>query len=278
MRLKDLFTVPAGQKVTEKHLRRVLISSICSILLCMSCLVSTTWSWFAVSIENTGNVIQIGTPEVTVIVGNESVTTGKNLSAGKYDVTIQRPVNQDDLQKKMECVVILTIQRNNEPLGIYKIVVSESSSVTIEANCDCVLSWEASWFAPASANEISNGVITVFAENTTDPSTEPTTAPSSEAEIEPSTEATTTPSTEPSTEGTPPTTVPSTEASTEPSTEATTESSTEQTTDPTTATPPETNPTESGQTETTSTTTPPAETTGSTESTTESTGESDDVV
>lgn len=274
MRLKDLFTVPAGQKVTEKHLRRVLISSICSILLCMSCLVSTTWAWFAVSIENTGNVIQIGTPEVTVTVGSTPFTSGENLAAGEHEVIINRTVNQDDLQKKMECFVILTIQRNSETPAIYKIAVSESSLVTIKTNGDCVLSWEASWFAPASANEISNGIITVFAENTTDPSTEPTTAPSSEAETEPSTEAATTPSTEPSTEETPPTTVPSTEASTEPSTEATTEPSTEQTTDPTTATSPETTPTESSQTEVTSATSPSVETTASTEST----GESDDVV
>lgn len=272
MRLKDLFAVPAGQKVTEKHLRRVLISSICSILLCMTCLVSTTWAWFAVSIVNTDNVIQIGTPEVTVTVGNESVTTGKNLSAGEYEITIKRSVNQDDLQKKMECVVVLTVQRNNEPLGIYKIVVSDSSSVRIEVNCDFVLSWEASWFAPASADEISDGgAIMVTAEDSTDSSTEPTTAPSTEAVTEPSTEATTTPPTEPSTEETTPTTVPSTEAATEPSTETTTEPSTEQTTVPTTATASGTNPTESGVTEGTDPST--ETTTASTESTAESTGE-----
>ena len=59
MKIKELFTVPEGQKVTEKVFHRVLISSICSILLCMSCLVSTTWAWFTVSIENQGNEIQI---------------------------------------------------------------------------------------------------------------------------------------------------------------------------------------------------------------------------
>ena len=58
--LKSLFTVPEGEKITEKQMQRVLVSSVCSILLLLSCLVSTTWAWFAVSIENTGNVIEIG--------------------------------------------------------------------------------------------------------------------------------------------------------------------------------------------------------------------------
>ena len=44
-------------------MRRVLISSICSILLCMTCLVSTTWAWFAISIENEQN--EIVTAELT---------------------------------------------------------------------------------------------------------------------------------------------------------------------------------------------------------------------
>lgn len=58
MQLKELFTVPAGEKITEQCLRRVLVSSICSILLCMTCLVTTTWAWFTVSIETT-EVIEI---------------------------------------------------------------------------------------------------------------------------------------------------------------------------------------------------------------------------
>lgn len=59
-KLKYLFTVPENEKVTEKHLMRVLISSVCSILLCMTCLVSTTWAWFTVSITSENNVIGIG--------------------------------------------------------------------------------------------------------------------------------------------------------------------------------------------------------------------------
>lgn len=256
MRFRDLFTVPTGQKVTEKHLRRVLISSICSILLCMTCLVSTTWAWFAVSIVNTDNVIQIGTPEVTVTVNGASFTPGDSLSTGEYLVTINRTVNEDDLQQKMEFFVILTIQSDSETPAIYKLAVSESSSVTIQTNGDCKLSWVASWFLPASADEISNGVIVVTAEDGTDPSTELATSHSTETVTEASTEATTIPSTESSTEGTVPTTVPSTEATTEPPTETTTTEATEAATEAITV------PTATGET------TEPTETTPATEDTT----------
>lgn len=195
MRIRELFTVPDGKKVTEKAFGRVLISSICSILLCMACLAGTTWAWFAVSIENRGNVIQIGTPEVTVAVDDNSFTSGSSLSAGEHLVKINRTVNQDDLHQKMEFFVILAIQSEGET-AIYQIAVSESSSVTIKTNGECKLSWVASWFAPANADEISDGVIVVATEEDTVPSTEPTTTPSSEVGTEPSTEAATEPSAE----------------------------------------------------------------------------------
>ena len=78
MGIKKLFTVPEGEKITEQVFCRVLISSICSMLLCMACLAGTTWAWFTVSIENTGNVIEIGTnwtepsEEATTDPGQES--------------------------------------------------------------------------------------------------------------------------------------------------------------------------------------------------------------
>ena len=74
MRLKELFSVPEGKKVTEKVFGRVLISSVCSILLSMACLISTTWAWFTVSIENTDNVIHIAT-----VTPNVQITSGENV-------------------------------------------------------------------------------------------------------------------------------------------------------------------------------------------------------
>lgn len=92
MKMKCLFTVPQGEKVTEKHLRRVLISSICSILLCMACLASTTWAWFTVGIENTDNVIEMATATASVQISPVAITDENGayiLNAGEnYTVTV----------------------------------------------------------------------------------------------------------------------------------------------------------------------------------------------
>lgn len=71
-KLRYLFTVPQGEKVTEKHFRRVLISYVCSILLTMSCLFSTTWALFQHSVVSADNVIQMGTFEPVILVQQEN--------------------------------------------------------------------------------------------------------------------------------------------------------------------------------------------------------------
>ena len=50
----------------DKQMRMVLISMISSILLCITCLVGTTWAWFHTSITSAGDSINIG--EMTVAV------------------------------------------------------------------------------------------------------------------------------------------------------------------------------------------------------------------
>lgn len=237
MRLKDLFTVPTGQKVTEKHLRRVLISSICSILLCMTCLVSTTWAWFAVSIENTGNVIEIGTPGVVLKNGDTELEYGAQLGSGTHTIHITHANNPDDFDKKSTLYVTLIIGCDNGTTTVFTTLNQDnqySTTVNIvnETGKSFGLSWNVSWFTPVNAVALTEDIITLNNENTTEDTTDSATAPmqaattepSTEAVTEPSTEVTTSPTTEPSTETT---TAPTEEASpeeTDPSTETTTAS------------------------------------------------------
>lgn len=205
MCIKELFTVPEGAKVTEKMFGKVLLSSVCGILLCMACLVSTTWAWYTVSIENEENVIEIIKPEVTVKVDDALFISGDKLTEGDHTVTITRSVNQDDLRAKMEFYVVLTIQSEGQTPAVYKIAVSDTSSVTVSAGTACMLTWEASWLTPENANELQEGHITVAAADPTEPSTEAVTEPSAEAA-----QATTVPdpSSEPTAGETQPQTVP----------------------------------------------------------------------
>lgn len=190
MRLKDLFSVPAGQKVTERHLRRVLASSICSILLCMSCLAGSTWAWFTVSIENRDNVIQIGKPEVIVTKGDEKLNSGDTLEHGNHTVWIKHGNEEDDLQKKSTLYVTLTIQVGNETKFVYVTLDHNNNyttEVTVICNQDCTLSWEASWFAPDGAVKLEgdNTIVVTVEEPAEPPTEEPTEA---STETEPSTE------------------------------------------------------------------------------------------
>ena len=136
--LKYLFTVPEGEKITEAHLTRVLVSSICSILLCMSCLVSTTWAWFAVSVENTGNVITVGTYAINTTVtnladGSEIQPTALYqhayyLPEGEYAVKIA--LQEDSVSGYCEIYV------NNERMGT---LVLDQVALALEQSAETVL-------------------------------------------------------------------------------------------------------------------------------------------
>lgn len=262
MRLKDLFTVPTGQKVTEKHLRRVLISSICSILLCMTCLVGATWAWFTVSIENTDNVIQIATvTQLVEIKKGDTVvspvgTASYSLSKGTYTIGVHienDATGSDDLnrlQGKVYVVMIVTLNNMSESYFFTfdgKQAESKELSGFKIGSGTAIVNFSVSWVEPASATPVGSETV-VIGEIPTEPSTEP------------STEATATSFTEPSTEATSP--------STELSTEATTAPITEQ----------QTTPTESSSAESTTATNPSEEMTGtdSTESTEVSTAVTED--
>ena len=169
--------IPKEQKVTEKYLRRVLISSICSILLCMSCLVGTTWAWFAVSVENTGNVIQIATVETDLTIENGENTVTKSedgsysLEVGTYTVGIQAASNSTASDSELYAVFSI----DDAPAGY--IALEEDTSVatytdsnqirrfvaklTIKANKKCKFSWEVAWMQPDSAEPLTDGAITV---------------------------------------------------------------------------------------------------------------------
>jgi len=131
VKLKYLFTVAPGEKVTEKHLRRVLISSVCCILLCMGCLVSTTWAWFTTTIVSEGNVIEIGTfdTEVTIMLNSETVYDhGYTFEkSGVYTVKITNTGSTDGY-----CSVSFSV--GNETYQTETIPSDESVTFTVKVN------------------------------------------------------------------------------------------------------------------------------------------------
>jgi len=205
MKFRELFSSPEGKRITEKYLYRVLISSICSILLCMGCLAGTTWAWFAVSIENSGNVIQIASvPNVAVAIDATSYDSGPVIVKDNVTVTIENASELDDVQHKSTLYVTFLL---DEEVQGYVMLNHENGytanvTISIPEEQESKLSWAVSWFKPDKADPVVDNLIKANIEEETDPtkdSTEHTdgetesideTTQPSEAETEPAEETT----------------------------------------------------------------------------------------
>lgn len=312
MRIRDLFTVPEGQKVTEKHLRRVLISSVCSILLCMSCLVGTTWAWFTVSIENTDNAIVIAkvTADVTIKTGEEVIPEPANgsyeLQKGDYAVAVSLEndaTKSDSFGNRTGTVyLVISVVKADETSAYYYIqTANNSEEIDLIINDDsATISFSVSWLKPAAADPIEENALSIGNAQTlsddadaTEQASESTeesngeTGESSEPESEPTEEAGPAsteeqPAEQPSESASVPSEEPSSEP-TEPSSQPTSEP-TESSSQPTEGNPPEstgeatTEPTEdtTETTAATSATDPSDETTEPVAESTAATGETEE--
>jgi len=160
MRIKDLFTVPEGEKVTEKVFGRVLISSVCGILLTMACLFSTTWAWFAVSIENQGNVIEITaiTPEVEIHRADETPVTpmengSYSLGPDTYTVKIKLKENGQTPETGKPAYVILTVKTGEAEeryCFAFETRTEEKTQKIVVQSGSPVFSFAVSWAEPVS--------------------------------------------------------------------------------------------------------------------------------
>lgn len=170
MRIKELFTVPEGAKVTEKMFGKVLFSSICSILLCMACLFSTTWAWFTVSIENQENVIQIGAADVKVTVNDGTIPfeSGSNLPQGDCKISIENSNLSDDFDRK--ATLYITLSFNDEVAGYIVLDAENEYKVMLEGSVgnSVKLVWATSWFRPEgqSIKELSESIMPLVEEST----------------------------------------------------------------------------------------------------------------
>ena len=172
MKLAQLFTVPTGEKVTEKAFLRVLISSICSMLLCMGCLFGTTWAWFTVEINNSENEIQIAKIEFEELTltkeGNEFL---KNANTGAYDLTVgtyslKMTVTNDAAAPKRSVYVVMTLRMDQTVKSYYFPLLTGEGTVEQEnlleiAGGKATLSFALSWVIPAAASTIPDETIQV---------------------------------------------------------------------------------------------------------------------
>jgi len=186
VRFKDLFMVRKGEKVTEKCLLRVLVSTICSILLCMSCLLGTTWAWFTVSVVDAGNVIQIG-PEVAVTVNDQPFAFGDKLVPGATDlrqVTLIRVGEADSFEQSKPLYVVLTLRCGEDTSSAYVVLEGKSKPILVKLNGESELTWSVYWSQPGNVQPLNENEALSIPQTVLEESTEPPTEPPTEHEEE----------------------------------------------------------------------------------------------
>ena len=198
MGLKNLFTVPKGEKVTEKCLRRVLAAFVCSILLCMSCLVGTTWAWFVVTVENPGNEIAIAVPTLHVTVAEPQFVHVASRYTANTDVSYTSAVMRienanpvDDLNKKTTLYATFTLECEGKSTVFYVTLNEENGyGLTLNLKNDAgktfKIRWLETWLEPVGVSALAGDTITLNSNGSAEITTAQTTEPSTET-----TEATT---------------------------------------------------------------------------------------
>lgn len=169
MRSKESCAGPNGKNATEKVFGKVLISSVCGMLLCMACLAGTTWAWFSVGIENQENVIQIAdAPNVILQVDGQDFVSGEELPSGEHIVRIAHTSDGDDLRKKSTLYVTFIVDEVTYGCVILGGENADSANVTIIAEESCVFSWAVSWFEPGNAELLIGDAIRITVEQSAD--------------------------------------------------------------------------------------------------------------
>ena len=142
----------------------------------MACLAGTTWAWFTVDIENTGNVIQIASVTESVTVTDQSGSTvvpdenGRyNLEKGTYHVSARLQDNgtaADDLNKGKASVYILmsTVDQNGSTEYYYFAFEGGRTEAyqQLEVKSDRMLvNFTVTWIRPASAEQLWGSLIAI---------------------------------------------------------------------------------------------------------------------
>lgn len=190
MRQKDGFL---KEKTTERQFHKVLISSICGILLCMTCLIGTTWAWFTVSVENQDNVIEIAkiTPEILVTSEGASIAPTADGSyalpvSGTYSIAVT--LTQEDKtaadanllnNSKHPVYVVMTVSHGNDlqyRLFAFENGETEKTHAITLHDETATISFSLSWVKPAT-EALGSDTPTVIGTPPPAPTTPPATEP-----------------------------------------------------------------------------------------------------
>lgn len=157
--LKNLFSVPKGKKVTEADMKRVLVSSVCGILLCMTCLISSTWAWYTVSMETAAFTIDVADAKLAIEVNGAQVDgTSVVLTPAVetvVDVTFTPAQTPDALNVTPQRYIIMTvIDELEQPLGTYYVACKDDvTQVKLLTDAACTVYFTPAWQIPPTGKQ-----------------------------------------------------------------------------------------------------------------------------
>ena len=164
MRLKDFFIMDPQEKVTDRKLTRVLIASVCCILLTMAALVQTTWALFSSQLNNSGNVIVVRNPVVQYAVSRAE----SSLSPESDGSFVLEPTTDDSLYtitlttQATQGYVILTMTLTaNGSVKQYYCDLADNPTLTLQVSQNCTVSFATSWVQPDGATKLTESPIAI---------------------------------------------------------------------------------------------------------------------
>ena len=161
MRLKELFIIPEDQKATEQAFRRVLISTICCVMLCMVCLAGTTWAWFTVDVVNQGNEIQIASASADVYIDGQFVESNYPMQArGLHQIEVRLKHSE----KTWNTPVYVLMYRGTECYYFTFLSGETVQYLGVPGGEGGDVSFQVSWIAPVGAKPIEE-YVQMHAEN-----------------------------------------------------------------------------------------------------------------
>lgn len=156
-----------NDKLTEKAFFNLILTSVLGILICMTCLVSTTWAWFSDDITSSENTIKAANFDLSFSVSQndtkiEPTDTDENtysLLEGTYSVTVQQTTADSTTG-----YCIITTSNG----GGYYLNVTSPSPITFDFNIPTESSTEITvTFTPHWGKYSASGTYTQITPNTT---------------------------------------------------------------------------------------------------------------
>ena len=151
------------EKSADAGIKRMMLTSVLGMLICVVCLAGTTWAWFTANsgIDDTDKPLSVETAQVNVAVSIDNQGKGTVSGGNSQTITIAKneklsvTLTGDGTSTKRYCYVTVDGDR-------YYVDLSSSNSITFTVcSSSDSMTIEASWSAPDSGSSLISSGATI---------------------------------------------------------------------------------------------------------------------